>query len=138
MFSAILITGGLRGGDLKSAEIYHPSDKTSCSLDDELPEGRFWHTQDGPWACGGGVYRSSTETSCDKWSQGSWNRQSLVNDNRQSLRLTEERHAHVSWATASGLYLIGGAYSDYSGNTSELVKEDGTVEKGFPLEYDTM
>ena len=34
----------------------------------------------------------------------------------------------MSWATASGLYLMGG---HISGWTSELVKEDGSVEKGF-------
>ena len=46
----------------------------------------------------------------------------------------ERRFGHVSWATGSGLYLIGGYYS---GKTSELVKENGTVEKGFLLKYDT-
>ena len=40
----------------------------------------------------------------------------------------------MSWATASGVYLMGGTYSQW---TSELVKEDGSVEKGFLLKYET-
>ena len=44
------------------------------------------------------------------------------------------REDHVSWATASGLYLIGGYYRGW---TSELVKEDGSVEEGFKLKYET-
>ena len=124
MFLAILITGGYRGGRyLKSAEIYFPSNNTSCSLP-ELPKKRGYHTQDGPWACGG--YSSSTRRTCDKWSQGNWT--------RQSLSLKEERQDHLSWATASGVYLMGGTYSQW---TSELVKEDGSVEKGFLLKYET-
>ena len=64
-------------------------------------------------------------TTCDQWSEGSWTR---------SASLRERRRSHVSWATASGLYLIGGGYS---GNTSELVKEDGSVEEGFKLKHTT-
>ena len=103
-------------------EIYLPSDNTSCSLP-ELPEVRYWHTQDGPWTCGGGG--SSTWTTCDQWSEGSWTR---------SVSLSVERINHVSWATASGVYLIGGSVSK---KTSELVKEDGSVEEGFKLKYKT-
>ena len=114
LFSAILITGG-GGSRLNSAEIYRPSDNTSCTLP-ELPKGRSDHSQDGPWACGGGDYNSTRRT-CDKWSEGNWT--------RQSFSLMERRFGHVSWATGSGLYLIGGLYG---GNTSELVKENSTVE----------
>ena len=42
---------------------------------------------------------------------------------------------HVSWATPSGVYLMGGDYG--SGKISKLVKEDGSVEEGFNLEYGT-
>ena len=41
----------------------------------------------------------------------------------------------MSWATTSGVYLMGG---NYSPKTSELVKDDGSVEKGFKLEYNTV
>ncbi len=40
----------------------------------------------------------------------------------------------MSWATASGVYLIGGSYSL---RTSEKVKVDGSVEDGFGLKYAT-
>ena len=46
------------------------------------------------------------------------------------------RYQHVSWATASALYLIGGHYYG-NGYTSELVKVDGSVEEGFKLKYKT-
>ena len=117
---AILITGGYFSES--TAEIYLPSDNSSCTLS-ELPDVRAQHTQDGPWACGG---RSDlTFYSCVKWSDGSWTRSS-------SLR--ERRYNHVSWATKSGLYLMGGAYIE---NTSVLVKKDGSVEDGFKLQYHT-
>ena len=87
--------------------------------------GSRYHTQDGPLACGGGFASDTMRTSCVKWSQGDWT---------ESHSLREERYGHVSWATASGVYLIGG---HYSGNTSELAKEDGSVEEGFKLKYPT-
>ena len=119
-FLAILITGGYR---LKSVEIYLPSNNTICSLP-ELPKGRrkVDHTQDGPLACGG---EGSWKT-WDLWSQGHWT--------RQPFSLRKVRFNHVSWATSSGVYLMGGMVN---GLNTELVKKDGTVEKGFPLKYDT-
>ena len=118
---------------MRSAEIYLPSTKTFCSLPD-LPEWRVIHTQDGPWACGGlgnpqrRFPEADTSTSCAKWNEGSWISEYSKWD---GYRL---RIGHVSWATSSGLYLMGGM-----GNmeTSELVKEDGSVEEGFKLQYRT-
>ena len=125
-FLAILITGGDEK-DGKTAEIYLPKDNSSCTLSysAELPEGRRQHTQDGGLACGGGG--DSTETSCVKWSQGSW---------IPSHSLRERRFNHLSWATASGVYLMGGHQGLKGKNTSELVKKDGTVVEGFQLRYD--
>ena len=51
-----------------------------------------------------------------------------------SHNLTQKRSDHVSWSTAEGVFLIGGRHS---GKTSELVKEDGSVEEGFALKYNT-
>ena len=124
MFLAILITGGTDG--VKSADIYLPSDNTFCSLPD-LPEWRVFHTQDGPWACGGLGSRHpvKSQKSCDYWSEGSW---------KDGYRLREWKIGHVSWATSSGLYLMGGfGY----GRTSQLVKEDGSVKEGSKLQYQT-
>ena len=118
-----MITGGTTTNNdgLTSAEIFNPVTKTSCSLP-ELPEERYEHSQDGGLLCGG-----ENGTTCLKWSPatGTWN---------QSHTLRHPREDHVSWATASGVYLIGGLYSR---RTSEKVKLDGSVEEGFTLKYET-
>ena len=76
-------------------------------------------------ACGGPD--ADTDNTCVKWSSdsGSWT---------QSHTLRKRRQGHVSWATEDGVYLMGGSYSR---KTTELVKEDGTVEDGFSLKYST-
>ena len=124
-FSAILITGGYNNGYLKSAEMFLPSSNTTCSLP-ELPEKRGQHTQDGGLACGGND--SSMRTNCDRWTAGNWT--------RTSHTLRAARYNHMSWSTAEGVFLIGG-WSSASQKTSELVKEDGSVEEGFALKYNT-
>ena len=122
MFLAVLITGGYtKEGWLKSAEIYIPESNSGCSLP-ELPSKSSSHTQDGNLACGGALDSSKK---CIKWTDGSWT---------QSHSLRVPRYGHVSWATASGVHLIGGWPSP---KTSELVKEDGSVEEGFKLQYQT-
>ena len=123
--TSVLITGGYNKGDLQSVEIYNPVTKTTCSLP-QLPEGRCFHTQDAGLACGG---QGDLGNTCVKWSSesGSWT---------QSHTLRQRRQNHVSWATEDGVYLIGGQDSS-SWRTTELVKEDGSVEDGFSLKYDT-
>ena len=109
---------------MKSAEIFNPVTKTSCSLP-QLPEGRSHFTQDGDLACGGGGSISS-QTTCVKWSpaSGTWT---------HSHTLRKGEYGHVSWATASGVYLIRGS----AGTKSQKVKQDGSVEEGFVLKYPT-
>ena len=108
---------------LKSAELFNPVTKESCSLP-QFPESRYKHTLNGNLMCGGGGGHS-THTSCDTWSNGAWTR---------THNLREKREFHVSWSTSSGVYLLGGTFSN---KTSEIVKEDGSVEKGFDLKYET-
>ena len=126
----VLITGGYTGvgSELKSAEIFNLVKNTSCSLP-QLPQGRSPHSQDGGLVCGGGGYNAATQKTCVKWSpaSGTWTQS-------HTLRQPREDHDHVSWATASGVYLIGGQYSP---RTSEKVKLDGSVEEGFGLRNDT-
>ena len=119
-----MITGGRNGANLKSAEIYNPVTNSSCSLP-QLPKARIRHSQDGGLACGGST--TPLVRTCDKWSpaSGTWT---------QSHTLRENRAAHVSWATASGVYLIGGQADQWA---SEKVKLDGSVEEGFSLKYST-
>ena len=122
--SAVLITGSASSSNRRTAEIYNPLTKASCSLP-QLPDDRYWHTQEGDLACGGEGSQSSG-TTCVKWSpvSGTWTK---------SHTLRQERYAHVSWATTSGVYLIGGPNSE---GTSEKVK-DGSVADGFGLKYNT-
>ena len=125
----ILITGGYKTQLNSTAEIYFPSTNTGCSLPD-LPEVRSGHTQDGDLACGGGGYGGSEAgRSCVKWENGGWSRSYDLGN------IT--RGGHVSWATASGVYLIGGYGNSNQHFTSTMVKENGAVEKGFDLKYTT-
>ena len=97
----------------------------------DLPDDRYWHTQDGALTCGGWDEGQAESNSCLKWSpdSGTWT---------QSHTLTEERYGHISWTPdpSLGTYLIGG-FSFYNMRTSELVKIDGSVEQGISLKYDT-
>ena len=120
-----LITGGYNGASMKSAEIFNPVTKTSCSLPD-LPEARNLHTQERDLACGGGNGNINTQKTCVKWNpaSGTWTK---------SHTLREGSFRHMSWATSSGVYLIGGS----AGTKSQKVKPDGSVEDGFVLKYPT-
>ena len=115
--AVVLITGG---SDRKSAEIYNPATKASCSLP-QFAEVRAGHTQDGELACGGGI------STCVKWSpdSGTWD---------QSHTLREARVSHLSWVTESGVYLMGGYNTRL---TSEKVNMDGSVEESFNLKHET-
>ena len=108
---------------MDSAEIYLPDSKTSCTLPNMLLR-RYGHTQDGDLVCGSWISDPQFRY-CSKWKNGVWN---------PSHSFKEWRVGHVSWATASGVYLMGGM-----GNmeTSALVKEDGSVTECFNLKYQT-
>ena len=124
--SVVLLTGASELLNSKSAEIYNPVTNTSCSLP-QFPENRYYHSQDGGLTCGGGL--NATETTCVKWNpdSGTWTK---------SHTLRQKRLGHVSWATASGVYLMGGMW-DVNSTTSEKVKLDGSVEDGFSMKYQT-
>ena len=121
----ILITGGYKGsGEL--ATIYNRA-STSCKVA-SLPEERFYHTQHEDKICGGGW--DNTMKTCIQWKkdEAKW-----VTANTFPVA----RINHVSWTTNIGTYLIGGDGQDGSELTTTLVKDDGTSEEGFPLEYKT-
>ena len=121
--SAILITGGT---GRRSSEIYNRATESSCSLP-LFNEERVGHSQNGGLTCGGGVDGSSALTNCVKWNptSGTWD--------QFDRELNEPRISHVSWETASGVYLMGGGLSP---KTSEKVTEDGS-EFSFDMKYDT-
>ena len=120
---AVLIAGGY---GLDTAELFLPSDGTSCTLP-PLPgrvyDSRYLHTADHNLLCGG----QYTEDSCIQWSPntGTW---------EERLTLDVGRMGHVSWTTERGTYLIGG---DRTGFSTTLITSDGTQEPGFGLKYDT-
>ena len=74
----------------------------------------------------GGYY---TSYSCLQWSSvnGTW---------EEYLTLDVGRRLHVSWTPDPdiGTYLMGGWES---GDTTTLIKPDGSQEPGFSLKYDT-
>ena len=129
---AVLITGGWRDNKgLQSAEIFNIDTNQSIFLP-KLSQSKFYHTQEDNYACGGyetDISNSETDT-CQKWDNDTetWT---------QSHMLTDSRYGHVSWSTSFGVYLMGGAISGNE-KTSEVMKNDGTVEKGFDLRYDTV
>ena len=138
LFAAILLTGGhskIRPG--WAAQLYVPSTNQSCNLP-ELPTYRYYHSQIGLRACGGGPngLNSKSDTSCDTWNPetGSWEKQDV-----SLLGCRDD----ISWTTSSGTYLIGtpgcgtGAYG-YIDNekTSDLLKPNGTVIPGFNSSFD--
>ena len=108
---------------MDSAEIYLPDSNTSCILPNLLLR-RYGHTQDGDLVCGSWISDPQFRY-CSKWTNGVWN---------PSHSFKEWRVGHVSWATKSGVYIMGGIFGQ---KTSELLKEDGSVEEGFDLKYET-
>ena len=124
----VLITGGdnYLTTAYVTAEIYLPDSNTSCTLPD-IPNGRTEHSQDGDLGCGGYNKIGEHLQNCFKLSNGVWTQ-------THNLRMKRPGD-HVTWDTASGLYLMGGWISE---KTSELVKKDGSVEEGFNLKYETM
>ena len=123
----VLITGGADGDDRFSSEIYNPFTKTSCSVP-QLPDARGVHSQNAGLTCGGGYKAPASSNNCVKWNPatGTW---------KKSHTLKESRSEHVSWATASGVYLLGGNKANTK-RTSEKVNKDGSVEDSFSLKYD--
>ncbi len=120
----VLITGG---SGLNTAELFLPSDGTSCTLP-HLPQSRDYHTVDNHILCGG----DGTGNSCLKWSPdtGTW---------EELLTLDVDRYFHVSWTPASGTgtYLIGGGFGGSVVSTTLITPADGVQETGFALKYIT-
>merc|ERR1711879_393591 len=69
---SVLISGG--NSAPRSAEVYHPANGLSCRVPD-LPDDRYYHTQDGALTCGGISYNGQAQlNNCLKWSpdSGTW------------------------------------------------------------------
>ena len=84
--------------------------------------------QNGKYKCGG-AHQGNDETTntCVQWNpqSGTWTK---------SHDLIQPRQIHVTWVTASGVYLIGGWNSP---TTTEIINDGGQVREGFSLKYMT-
>lgn len=119
-----MMDGGMVGEVNWSAEIYNPLTNASCSLP-KLPGVRNYHSQDGGLLCGSSGSGPSAD-SCVKWSPafGNWT----------TISIKVRRMGHVSWATDSGVYLMG--HDESWELSTEKVKWDGSSEAGFDLKYE--
>ena len=129
-----MISGGDCNSDPagKTVEIFVPSTNQSCEAP-VLPGGpsdqHHYHIlemgSEGPLLCGGDYAADSCgllSSGCGPGGCGSeW--LEFVSD------LQETREYPVSWNTTSGVYLLG------DGETTELVKPDGTSAASFSLKY---
>ena len=106
-----------------SVELLHANGTHLCSLP-PLPAVRYYFTQTGLVACGGGG--GSERTSCVTFSEGTW---------VTSHNLQQARTGHTSWASPQGLLLMGGTSS--SRTTTELLNDNGGTTSAFTiLNYD--
>ena len=125
---AILVTGGVEDGEIEdstSVEVLLSNGSSLCSLPD-MP-GRMYHTQSGLTACGeaGGIEAKG----CIQFQSGSWT--SLTQN------LSYDRYYHTSWVNVNtgDIHLIGGGGD--SGDTTEIVSQDGTSRRSFDTKYTT-
>jgi len=125
---ALIISGGspIDSAGI-SVEVFVPSTGQHCQLP-SLPGGpRSDHSINDRTICGGGVYNvySASRRSCLTLnSNGNW---------LETTSLLEQRYHHSSWASPSGLILMGGRGSK---RTTEKIEADGTSTYSFELKYD--
>ena len=133
----IILVGGNGNSAMQTAELWYHDDTTytSCNLP-QLPERRYHGTLNGYKYCCGGENEASWTSCIEMGQEGSW---ATSNTN-----LTP-RWYDVSWATANGIYLMGGE-SENNGQwtldqakTVTLVKPDGSSSPGeFSMESMTV
>ena len=113
---------------------YDETTFTSCKLP-SLPERRYHGTLNGYKYCCGGENEASWTSCIEMGQEGSW---AISNTN-----LTP-RWYDISWATANGIYLMGGESNNGQWTLDEaktvtLVKPDGSSSPGgFSMESMTV
>ena len=118
--TALLISGGY--GPSRSAELYLPQSGAQCELP-EIGQDFAAHTADNLTLCGGDF----TRTSCVSLTEEGW---------VTSSNLLQERYYHSSWASPSGLRLLGSAVLANL-KTTEVLLQNGTSQQSFTLQYNT-
>ena len=126
--SVVLVTGGYSSAET-SVELLFLNGTRLCALPD-LPGSRWYHSQSGYLACGGGS-GGSEQTSCVTFSGGTW---------EQTHTLGQMRYGFTAWASPRGVLLMGGFYAPKgkydSGTTTELLNDDGSTTASFNLDND--
>ena len=119
-----MITGGL-GDASRSAEVWSPSG-LSCDVGD-LTTKRRYHVQFDTTVCG--EFDRDDMRTCERLEDGAWR--------KLSTTFNQKRYGSVVWIRDEDSYIIGGDDSSSARRTTEKLNNDGTVEEGFRLEYDT-
>ena len=119
--SVVMVTGGYSSAGI-SVELLFLNGTRLCALPD-LPGGRWWHSQSGTLACGGGDSSTSEITSCVNFSGGTW---------EQTHTLGQRRQGHTAWASPQGVLLMGSHYD--SRTTTELLNDAGSSTASFNLD----
>ena len=116
--------GGEHGPILKSAEIFNPMTRRTCSVGN-LKLARTGLTMCNNMVCGG--WTREAKKSCEKFD-------GVSSFTSLPVRLAKSRLHHLCWGLKSGdVLLLGGWYSE---KTTERVSADGSSSKlDFKLPY---
>jgi len=118
----LVISGNEPGGDGPRVEVFVPSTGQQCSLP-FLRDVSKGHTMEGTVVCGGGD--GDTQTSCvNLTDDGTWER---------TATLLNRRTGHSSWASPSGIILLGG----YNNSLSTEKIQNGKSSNSFDLKDPT-
>ena len=118
MYLGLIISGGNVGN---SVEVFVPSTGHHCLLPDTQWQHRQ-HSMEKNVICGG---HHPAWKYCLTLTNGTW---------EFTTTLLEQRFRHSSWASPSGMILLGGLFSR---RTTEKIGEDGTSSYSFELKYNT-
>ena len=129
--TGVLISGGYPLSSIGTkVELFNLKTKTSCSLPD-LPEGRRYPTSEGGVICGG-LDSTQVQTSCmELLENGTWS-----SSKYEPIR---PRYHHISWnKNPRQSFMLLGGDNGQNRRTSDIVHANGTVEEGFPLQFDVL
>ena len=120
-----MVTGGHGATESvkTSVELLSSNGTRLCSLPN-LPEKRYFHSQTGVLACGGGIGSDqSVLKTCSTFAGGRW---------KKSHTLGIKRNAHTAWASPQGVFIMGGSFNTQS---TELLNDNGgaTATPSFTL-----
>ena len=119
--------GWFTKGALKSAEIFNPVTRRTCSVGN-LKQARKRHTMCNNMVCGGWQDWSGSENrECEKFD-------GISSFTSLPVRLVKSRERHLCWGLRSGdVLLLGGVWFK---TTTERVSADGSSSKlDFKLPY---